>query len=175
MAPLPSGSQASQYDHDSFYARRHPSSKVIQNGPSHSSSSVSIKKKRSTSHAGHKKHSSPSHNALVKSVRMNYSPTRNAETDPFDREFQEPPSTLYICPEAPYHSNEYLMGANSHKYFEVSDLYKHINESGSMEHFMSNSDPYLTISTLQEENINLRNRIEALEARIVQLETVAAT
>jgi len=108
---------------------------------------------------------------------MNYSPTRNVETDPFDRDFQEQSSSLYICPEAPYHSNEYLMNSNAHKYtFDATDLYKQLDHSGSMMGpYMTRTDPFLTIHSLEQENLSLRNRIEALEARIVQLETVAAT
>lgn len=152
------------------------SPKLRFNGSNVTSSSVIIKKRKN----GPSAKRSNGRSLISKAIQYTSSMQAvNESADPFDRDVNEPVPSFYVCPQAPFHSNEYLMNCNAHKYhFDTSDLYQHINHTGTMEPCLTSSsfvDPYVTIHSLEQENITLRNRIEALEARIVQLETLAAT
>jgi hypothetical protein len=132
--------------------------------------------------------------SLIRAINYNQVPIPEDNVDPFERIYCEQDVTsspFYTCPQAPIHSNEYLMNINAHKYhFDAIDhLYGQINHSGTMlppsaascmsihcgEHsHHSDICPYVSLaSSLEQENIQLKMRVEELEQRVIQLETAS--
>jgi hypothetical protein len=151
-------------------------------------SSTSLKRRRSTRRSTN---ATATASSLLKAINYNQASSEDS-ADPFDRMFYEEDVTsspFYTCPQAPVHSNEYLMSINAHKYHydNSMDLYCQMNHSGSMLAStccvlctkMRESDsvhhmcPYVSLATMEQENLQLRMRIEELEQRVIQLETAS--
>lgn len=170
-----STSQHRDSTNGSFHPKKVVACKLRSTGPYTSSPRSVLKRKTRELKSGRK----PLRNSAAQALlydQTSYQET--SEEDPFSRDTTAPFS-YYVCPHAPFHSNEYLMDCNAHRFnFDASDIYQHLDHTGSMKPLLERSstmEPYMTINKLEQENLTLKSRIEALEAKVIQFDTLAAT
>jgi hypothetical protein len=175
MRTFPPSSQHRDSTNGSFHPKKVVTCKLKSTGPYIFNPRSALKRKTRELKSGRK----PLRSFAAQTLPYDQTSSQeSSEHDPFSRDANVPFS-YYVCPHAPFHSNEYLMNGNAHKFnIDASDIYQRLDHTGSMKPLLENSsttDPYMTIHKLEQENLALKNRIEVLESKLLQLETLAAT